>query len=230
MNIIFDMDDTLYNLMQPFRQAHEDLYYDKNIDCNKLFMLSRIYSDQILEAEKKGLIPHEDCFYLRIKKTYHDVGIQISRKAAECFETKYRYYQSHISIPEHIVKILNFCRTKHIFIALLSNGMRKSQYLKINALHLEQWFSPDRIFISEDTGYLKPDAKIFKFVERKLGISAAETWYIGDTYETDIQGANGAGWKTIWFNHRKRTCPVPSLADREVHNGSMLLSAIKNLL
>ncbi|WP_196592372.1 HAD family hydrolase [Pectinatus frisingensis] len=231
MNIIFDMDDTLYDLMQPFKKAHQDLYSNKIItDCNKLFMNSRIYSDKILESEKKELISHKDCFYLRIKKTYYDIGIQISRKDAELFETKYRHYQSHITIPENIVKVLNFCKTKHIFIALLSNGMHSSQYRKIQTLKLEQWFTNDKIFISEDTGYLKPDVNIFKFVEEKLHLLPDETWYVGDTYETDIKGADNAGCNTIWFNHRNRMPPQPdNLADREVNSCTELLVVINEL-
>lgn len=48
-------------------------------------MQSRVYSDEIMEAEKKGLILHEDCFYERVKRTYHDVGIEMSREDAGYF-------------------------------------------------------------------------------------------------------------------------------------------------
>ena len=79
--MIFDLDDTLYNLMGPFELVHKKLYADKtDADCTQLFMQSRVYSDEIMEAEKKGLIPHEDCFYERVKRTYHDVGIEMSRE------------------------------------------------------------------------------------------------------------------------------------------------------
>nr|WP_269140883.1 HAD family hydrolase [Pectinatus cerevisiiphilus] len=226
------MDDTLYDLMQPFQNVHKELYIDKtNIDCNELFIKSRIYSDKILELEKKGFISSKDCFYLRIKKTYHDAGITISKKDAELFEVKYRYHQARISLPDIIVKILNLCRKNHILIAILSNGRRQVQYRKILALGLNRWFSDDKIFISEDTGYLKPDINAFKYIEKQLNIISAETWYIGDTYETDIIGAYNAGWKTVWFNHRQRLCPEPtSLADKEVKSSADLLSAVEKLI
>lgn len=56
--------------MGPFELVHKKLYADKtDADCTQLFMQSRVYSDEIMEAEKKGLIPHEDCFYERVKRT-----------------------------------------------------------------------------------------------------------------------------------------------------------------
>lgn len=99
MNLIFDLDDTLYNLMGPFELVHKKLYADKtDADCTQLFMQSRVYSDEIMEAEKKGLIPHEDCFYERVKRTYHDVGIEMSREDADIFEQLYRSFQKKITL------------------------------------------------------------------------------------------------------------------------------------
>jgi FMN phosphatase YigB (HAD superfamily) len=55
MNLIFDLDDTLYDLMGPFELVHKKLYADKtDADCTELFIKSRDYSDEIMEAEIKG--------------------------------------------------------------------------------------------------------------------------------------------------------------------------------
>ena len=41
-NIIFDVDDTLYNLMEPFEKAHKELMAARtDADCEKLFEASR---------------------------------------------------------------------------------------------------------------------------------------------------------------------------------------------
>ena len=172
MNLIFDLDDTLYDLMGSFELVHRKLYADKtDADCTELFIKSRDYSDEIMEAEIKGAIPHEDCFYERIKRTYHDVGIEMSR---------------------------------NIFIAILTNGRPKSQYAKVIALDLHRWFDDDHIFISGGIGYQKPDPMAFQYIEKMFSLNPEETWYIGDTYEADVVGADGAGWHTVWFNHRNR--------------------------
>ena len=46
-NIIFDVDDTLYNLMEPFEKAHKELMAARtDADCEELFEASRTYSDE----------------------------------------------------------------------------------------------------------------------------------------------------------------------------------------
>ena len=194
MNLIFDLDDTLYDLMGPFELVHKKLYADKtDADCTELFIKSRDYSDEIMEAEIKGDIPHEDCFYERIKRTYHDVGIEMNREDTEEFERLYRAYQKEISLSEGVEEFLDYCK-----------GRPKSQYAKVIALDLHRWFDDDHIFISGGIGYQKPDPMAFQYIEKMFSLNPEETWYIGDTYEADVVGADGAGWHTVWFNHRNR--------------------------
>ena len=86
MNLIFDLDDTLYDLMGPFELVHKKLYADKtDADCTELFIKSRDYSDEIMEAEIKGDIPHEDCFYgLTRYSTYKEGTLLVKRPLFVC--------------------------------------------------------------------------------------------------------------------------------------------------
>ena len=100
-NIIFDVDDTLYNLMEPFQKAHEELFAKKtDAECEELFKASRIYSDEAFYMVRDGKLAKEDEFAYRIIKTYGDAGITVSREYAKQFEERYRYYQKHIHVPE----------------------------------------------------------------------------------------------------------------------------------
>ena len=44
---------------------------------------------------------------------------------------------------------------------------------------------------------VKPDSHIFNYTLTKLGVSAQEVVHVGDTYETDVVGARGAGIRPI---------------------------------
>lgn len=215
--------------MGPFELVHNKLYAEKtDADCTELFMQSRVYSDEIMEAEKKGLIPHEDCFYERIKRTYHDVGIDMSRKDAEEFEQLYRAFQKEITLGKGVEEFLTYCKEKNIFMAILTNGRPKSQYEKVIALDLHRWFDDEHIFISGSIGYQKPDPMAFKYVEDAFSLNPEETWYIGDTYVADVIGANEAGWNTVWFNHRNKVCPERNRADVTIKNIEELKMFVKN--
>ena len=204
MNLIFDLDDTLYDLMGPFELVHKKLYADKtDADCTELFIKSRDYSDEIMEAEIKGDIPHEDCFYERIKRTYHDVGIEMNREDTEGFERLYRAYQKEISLSEGVEEFLDYCKAHNIFIAILTNGRPESQYAKVIALDLHRWFDDDHIFISGGIGYQKPDPmafQCFRLIRKKHGISEIlmRQMLLGQTVQAGIQSGLITATENVW--------------------------------
>lgn len=232
MNLVFDIDDTMYDLMEPFKKAHEKFFAGKiPTDCSELFRKSRIYSDIILAQEKKGKIRKEDTFYERLRMTYQDAGLDITREESRRFEAEYRHGQTVITMFGFMKDVLDYCKEAKIPIAALTNGNHEGQWRKVEALNLRRWFLPEQIFISGDIGYHKPDIQAFRAVGKHMDFSPECTWYIGDTYESDIAGASRAGWRTLWLNHRMRPCPDKiSAADKELNRGEELLPFIRSLL
>lgn len=207
-NMIFDVDDTLYDLMEPFKRAHEELFADQtDEDCEELFKRSRVYSDEAFYMAREGKITHEEEFAYRIEKTYQDAGINVSKEEAKKFEERYRYYQKHIHLPDAIKEILTTCKEQGKTIGVLTNGTAIHQGKKLEILGLDQWFLKENMFISDAIGYTKPDVRAFLTVQEKMNLDPEETWFIGDTFEVDVVGAKNAGWHVIWYNHRKRQMP-----------------------
>lgn len=231
-NIIFDVDDTLYNLMEPFQRAHEELFLKAtDADCEELFKASRIYSDEAFYMVRDGKLPKEDEFAYRIMKTYEDVGMTVSREMAKKFEERYRYYQKHIHVPEKIQEILRYCQDKQAVIGLLTNGTAKNQGKKIRVLDLGRWFEEETMFISDVIGYTKPNPKAFLEVQKSMNLDPEDTWFVGDTFEVDVEGAKKAGWHVIWFNHRHRPMPEGDIVpDMEVDTAEGLYQKIKKLI
>lgn len=232
INLVFDMDDTIYDLMDPFKKAHEKLFGDKvNMDVTRLFKKSRIYSDMILELEKAGKVRKEDAFYQRLRLTYKDAGLKLTKEEGLRFEVEYRRNQTFISIFSFMEEVLNYCKEKNIPTAILTNGEGAGQRRKASALKLERWFLPGHIFPTGEIGWNKPDLRAFKSVEVQMHFHPRQTWYIGDTYESDIAGAFAAGWHTVWLNHRTRPCPeTPGKADIEINDGKKLLPLLTQII
>ena len=67
---------------------------------------------------------------------------------------------------------------------------------------------------SADVRSRKPSPEIFRVATEKLGRPAAQTWFVGDTFDEDIVGATAAGLRPIWFssagvaNESSRQVPV----------------------
>lgn len=149
--IVFDVDDTMYDLMWPFYKAYEQVLADRTTaGCEELFLRSRINADIVLEKEKQGLIKPEDAFYQRMKMTCEDVGVSIAREECEAFEKEYRYFQTRIELFDFMKEILDCCREKQISIAFLTNGNRRDQgkkYLSCiwnNGLKRTKCLSPEK--------------------------------------------------------------------------------------
>lgn len=52
----------------------------------------------------------------------------------------------------------------------------------------------EQVFISSEIGWEKPDQRIFRHVEKKLGLAPHQILHIGDSPHHDIEGATNAGW------------------------------------
>lgn len=59
-------------------------------------------------------------------------------------------------------------------------------------------------------GMEKPDAAIFGFAAKRLGVSLSRIAHVGDSYAADVQGALGCGMRAVWFRGR----PQPTLPMR----------------
>jgi len=56
------------------------------------------------------------------------------------------------------------------------------------------------VLSSADVGFRKPAAEIFETALSRLGATADQTWFIGDTLREDIVGAAKAGLEPIWIS------------------------------
>lgn len=64
--------------------------------------------------------------------------------------------------------------------------------------------SIQHIFYSAAIGWMKPAAPFFRAIEQSLDLPPHEILMVGDTLETDVQGARRSGWQALWIN-RPRT-------------------------
>jgi putative hydrolase of the HAD superfamily len=56
------------------------------------------------------------------------------------------------------------------------------------------------VIISSEVGWRKPAAEFFAAVCRTVGFPADQILFVGDALINDVQGAQAAGLKAVWFN------------------------------
>lgn len=232
MYIIFDVDETLYDMTQPFERAFKEIWQDKyDIDMYALYTCSRVHSDRVFDQVMAGTMTVDGAGIYRMQHAMEDFGYQISEEEALEFQHVYRKHQQHMDISETMHQILDLIQSRGISMAILTNGDTDHQLEKIHGMHLERWFSDDRIFVSDAVGYFKPDVRTFQAVEEALHLNPAETWYIGDSIENDVEGAGAAGWHMILLNrHHNDISVIRHQPDYIVENEDELLEILKRIV
>lgn len=203
INLVFDVDDTLYNQLTPFYIAYNKVFSSiKDVSIEDLYIISRKYSDEVFHLTESGEMPIEKMHIYRIIKAFEELENPISEKDAQNFQDEYIYQQSQITLIPEMERVLNFAKEKNINIGIITNGPSSHQRMKLNQLNIENWADKSNIFISSEVGASKPDINIFRLAENVMNLDRENTYYIGDSYKNDVVGAKKAGWKSIWINHR----------------------------
>ncbi len=206
--ILFDVDDTIYDQQVVFDQACRDVFGElKGVLLVDLFKANRYYSDESFDAMGRGEMTKEEMYIYRIKRAMEDFHLPITDEQAVRYQERYVYYGTQITVSDQMRKILEYC-AEHMKLGVITNGPSAHQWRKIKTLNLERWVNPEYIFVSGDVGVNKPERGIFEYVMKKMNLQdPADIVYVGDSYEKDILGATGAGWKAVWLERREREVP-----------------------
>jgi putative hydrolase of the HAD superfamily len=217
--IIFDVDDTLYDQLQPFKKAFEMTFtHVTNIPIEKLYISSRKHSDSLFDQSEAGIITLLELQTYRIMAACEEFGVPITYNEAIKFQNIYEQEQQKITLFPEIEKLLELLSKKNKQLGVLTNGTYQHQFMKINQLELSRWIPEENIFISEAIGNAKPAPQAFQIVERKLKLTKEKTVYIGDSFENDVIGAKQVEWNSIWMNHRKKIHPISSYYPDKIAN------------
>ena len=103
------------------------------------------------------------------------------------------------------VDLLQYLSGKGYQINAISNGFKGVQERKLEAGGMNRYIT--HLVLSEDCGITKPRRGIYDYAMQLCGAEPQQIVMIGDDPTTDIAGALGAGWRTIYLNVRDEACP-----------------------
>ena len=224
--ILFDIDDTLYDLSIPFKEAFREFFPGEEMDLEGAFLASRKYSDRIYDRSLSGEISMEEMYIYRLGNAFRDYGKIIDGATALQFQSVYEKRQHEIRMTEEMERMLEELSRK-MTLGIITNGPSEHQRDKVRALGVERWIPMERIWISGDLGVGKPHKEIFEAARKKLGLKPEELCFVGDAYGHDILGAKGAGWKVVWFNHRGHQATGEVMPDYEVRSEQELIALLE---
>ena len=116
-------------------------------------------------------------------------GPDISTRLNEVY-LKHRF--EDIEPYEDVVPALN-ALGPHFKLGLLSNGNNYPEYFG-----LAERF--DFAVFAQDIGIEKPDPRTFQIAARRAGCELDQLLHVGDSLETDVEGAKAVGIRVAWLN------------------------------
>ena len=229
IGLVFDVDDTLYEQIVPFENAFRSLF-DIDIDMEKFYLLSRYYSEVKFEASRNGEMTMDEYHIYRIQEAGKDLGVYLTDEQALNMQKEYKKNQQKLKMSDITVSILELAKKNNVKLGVITNGPSEHQWVKVDALGVEKWIPRENIIVSGDVGINKPDKRIFEVIQEKLQLGVESLYYIGDSLENDIVGANNAGWKSIWINRYNKEYSPGTEIYKEVQNNYELFEIIKEII
>ncbi|MFN7252305.1 MAG: HAD family hydrolase [Anaerobacillus sp.] len=207
----FDLDDTLYDQLQPFKEAVICSYSTiEELPFEKIFKRSREYSDILWDQYCSNKVSLEELRVKRLVLAFEDFKYKLEPKQAMEIQERYEERQNKIKLSKGVISCLTSLKEKGFLVGIITNGPVEHQMKKIINLQLDAFVSKELIFISDGVGIAKPDPRIFLHVNNRIGIKPENCYYAGDSWRNDVVPSLNAGWNSVWYNFR---CRKPETTD-----------------
>lgn len=205
--VVFDIGDTLLetgSLMRSGAEYAAQKLFEGGIISNSS-ELPRVF----LMTDEKTKFPHISHLFSHAQialQALEESGTLTTRfsplVATHAFLSYYRLkIRQEIYPRQEVLNLLESLKARRLKLGIISNGSLEDQIEVLVRLEITGYF--DSILVSEEVKIEKPDKRIFKLSAAELGLSAPSILFVGDDWETDIQGALDAGFQAACFGQFK---------------------------
>jgi putative hydrolase of the HAD superfamily len=232
--VLFDMFDTLMLIEKDhafystsLKRAHSFLVNNGVNVQFKGFKDAYIKATDALYAEADAKLeePHFNCRISNALESlgYFDVKSEVVVGATKAFCEGFIDY---VRIDDHAKSVLKKLHGKYK-LGIVSNFAIPECVDKLLESHgLDKLFNA--VVVSGAVNKRKPSPEIFQKALEKIGVSAENAVFVGDTADADIIGAKAAGMKTIFIERRVQKETEDARPNQTIRSLSELLGAVKN--
>ncbi|MBR2952244.1 MAG: YjjG family noncanonical pyrimidine nucleotidase [Clostridia bacterium] len=195
-NILFDLDDTLFDFKEAERRSLQKTLLSYGIDHNDetVALYSHINHSQWKLLEK-GELDRATLKVRRFALFSEALGIPFDAKeVSACYENNLA--SSHFLIDGALELLTSLKGRYRLYI--VTNGFAHIQKSRLAGAKIESFF--DAVFISQEIGAEKPSPAFFDACFARIpDFQKSETVLIGDSISSDIKGGLQAGITTVLF-------------------------------
>lgn len=199
--VLFDLDATLCDSENQAHKLAMDAMYDSYsaefpMDRQKFDELFK-HSRAEIKREHKGMaVSHERLFYIQrmIEKTHQTIVPDLILKHYHAY---WDTLVANVRLLPNTLDTLKELKARGIKTAIVSNLTAYVQFRKLIKLEITPFI--DYLVTSQEAGVEKPHPGIFLAALNKMGMLPKDVIMVGDSLDTDIEGANAAGIDSIWL-------------------------------
>lgn len=201
--VIYDIDGVIFNRDKAELESLNKIYNELKINKDNTFIVflnAWKNANKVLweQCSLKKVIP-EDVLYLRWVETFKLLEKTLSIKDSIRISNYYLdLYCNEIYGVKEVIQIINKLYQNGTNMGVITNGVKKIQYDKLNRLGLINKFN--FIITDQESKFRKPDERMFLYALDFIQAKADEVIYIGNSLEDDIYPAKSLGIKAVWYD------------------------------
>lgn len=149
---------------------------------------------------------HRDLFQDVLQAMARDLGLTLNEEHfARYRRAQWRHRERNFALREGVFETLAALRDRGYHLGIVSNIDEDHLEHIVRLSKLEPYF--DSILSSECAQSCKPDLRIFSEAVRRAGCAPGEAFFVGDSLQQDIPGANAMGMHSVLIWDRTDSDP-----------------------
>ena len=152
---------------------------------------------------------HRDMFQDALQATAAQFGTTFTQEQLAHYRAhQHRRREQDFQLRDGVTETLSVLRQRGLHLGIVSNADNDQFSHLLQLSQLGPYF--DSLLSSEDAQSCKPDPAIFSRALAQAGCAPSQAYFVGDSLQQDIAGANRAGLRSVLIWSRPGTDPPDS--------------------
>jgi putative hydrolase of the HAD superfamily len=196
--ILFDIDDTLFSTTEFAQRARINAVramIQAGLDVPEEVVLREL--DEVLVEFSSNYEHHFDKLLMRLRPASLarlNPALVVAAGVVAYHDTKFR----ELAPFDDVFPLFSDLKKAGMLLGVITHGWTVKQAEKLVRLGLVPYLDGRAVFISDQIGISKPNAKLYQAALRELKLPAEEVMYVGDSPEHDIAPPKSIGMVTVW--------------------------------
>lgn len=207
--VLFDIDDTLCATTEFARVARRNAVkamIDGGVQATPEALLAEL--EEVIAEFSSNYEHHFDKLLLRLPREATaglNRALVVAAGVAAYHDTKFHELKPFPGVIELVADL----QRAGVTLGVITHGLAVKQAEKLVRLGLVPYLDRRAIFISDELGISKPNAKLYQIALRTLGLDPQAVMYVGDNPRNDVAPPKQLGMVTVWAKRAAKATPGP---------------------